>query len=132
MGPSMSQISSMNFAKKLALRRRPQLCVLLRKMVLLKERTTPLWKLSAPCYVTKVFRSFYGEKLRTLLRMFKTDARIPLWTPKLPNKSSLVRNLMFLILEFLVVLFTFMCRKKREASWMLLERRQCLWATVKL
>ena len=28
-------------------------------------------------------------------------------------------------------LFTFMCWKKREKSWMLLERRECLWATVK-
>ena len=119
-------------AEKLALRGRPQLRTLLSKMVLLKERTGPLWKLPTPCYVTKVFQSFYGEKLRTLLCMFKIDARILLWTPKLPKKSSLVRNLMFLILEFLVVLFTFMCRKKREASWMLLERRECLWAIFKL
>ena len=109
MGQSTIKMSLMTFVEKLALRGRPELRTLLSKMVLLKERIGPLWKLLAPCYVTKVFRSFYGEKLQTLLCTFKIDAHIPLWTPKLPKKSSLVRNLMFLILEFLVVLFTFMC-----------------------
>ena len=74
MAPNMSQMSSMTFAEKLALRGSPQLCILLRKMALLKERIGPLWKLPVPCYVTKVFQSFYGEKLRTLLCTYKIDA----------------------------------------------------------
>ena len=32
------------------------------------------------CYMIKVFRSFYGEKLPTPLCMSKTDAHIKLWT----------------------------------------------------
>ena len=121
MALNMRQTSSRNFAEKLALRGRPKLSILLFRMVLLNERIGPLWKLPVPCYVTKVYRSFCGEKLRILLYTFKTDALIPLWTPKLPKRFSLVRNLTSHILEFLDVLFIFMCRKRRGASWMHLE-----------
>ena len=62
-GIDMSQMILMNFVEKLALRGRPQLHTLLSKMVFLKERRGPLWKLPTPCYVTNVVRSFYGEKL---------------------------------------------------------------------
>ena len=127
----MSQMNSMTIAGKLALRGRPLLRILPNKMVLPKGRTEPFWKLPVPCFMTKVFRSSYGEKLPTPLCMFKIDAHIQHWTPKLPKKSSLVRNLMFLILEFLEVSYIFICRKKREANWMLLERRERLWARVK-
>ena len=132
MALNMRQMSSRNFAEKLALRGRPQLSILLNKMVLLNERIGPLWKLLVPCYVTKVCWSFCGEKLQTLLCTYKTNARIPHWTSKLLKSFSLVRNLTSHILEFLDVLFTFICRKRRGASWMLLGRRECLWATGKI
>ena len=63
---------------------------------------------------------------------FKIDARIPLWTPKIPKRFSLVRNLTSLILYFWVVPFIFMSQKRRGEIWMLMGRRECLWATVKL
>jgi len=80
----------------------------------------------------KAFQSSYGEKLPTLMCTFKIDALIKHWTPKLSKKFSPVRNLMFLILEFLVVLYTLMCQKKREVNWRHLIRKELLWAKVKL
>src|SRR5271168_4546023 len=132
MALNMSQMSSKTFAEKLALRGRLPLLILLSRMVLLNARIGLLWKLPVPCYVTRVYQSFCGEKLQILLCTFKTDALISLWTPKLQKRFSLVRNLMSHILEFLDVLSIFMCRKKREVSWMLLGRKECLWATVRL
>jgi len=74
----------------------------------------------------KGFRSSYGLKLQISLCMFKTDALIKHWTPRLLNKFSLVRNPMSLILEFSEVLYIFMCRKRKEANWVHMgERSLC-------
>lgn len=75
---------------------------------------------------------FLWEKLPTLSCMFKIDALIKHWTSKLPKKFKPIRNLMLLILEFLVALCIFMCQKKRDANWMHLGRKEHLWATMKL
>jgi len=64
----------------------------------------------------QVYQSSYGEKLPTSLCMFKIDAHIKHWNSRHLKKFSLVRNLMFLILEFLVVPYIFMCRKRKETS----------------
>ena len=53
-------------------------------------------------------------KLPTTLCMSKTNAHIKLWTLRHPKKYSLVTSFMFLILEFLVVPYIFMCRKRRN------------------
>ena len=120
MEPNMSQMNSMTIAGKLALRGRPLLCILPNKMVLLKGRIEPFWNLHVPCFMTKVFQSFYGEKLPTPLCMFKTDAHILHWTPKLPKKSSMVRSLMSFILDFFEV-HLFSCAERKE------KQIGCFW-----
>ena len=120
MEPSMSRMNLMIIAAKLALRGRPPLCILSNKIVLLKGRIEPYWKLLVPCFMTKVFRSFYGEKLPTPLCMFKIDAHILHWTPKLPKKSFLVRSPMSLILEFWKSRL-FSCAERKE------EQAGCTW-----
>ena len=74
-------------------------------------RIVRLWKLFVLCSMIKDFQSFYGSKLRISLYMHKTDALIKHWVPRLPKRCSLVRNLTYLLLEFLVVLYIFMCRR---------------------
>ena len=51
---------------------------------------------------------------------------------KTPKKCSLVRNLMYPILEFLEVLYIFMCRKRKGINWVHLERKESSWAMVKI
>jgi len=60
------------------------------------------------------------------------NALIKHWVRRLLKKSSPVRNLMFLILEFLEALYIFMCRKRKEINWVHLERREFSWAMVKI
>jgi len=63
--------------------------------------------------------------------MFKTDALIKNWTPRLLKKCSLVRNPMSLILEFLEIPYIFICHKRKEVNWVHHGRKESLWAIVK-
>ena len=132
MGPSMNPMSSMTFANNLALRGRPQHHTLLSKMVWQKGRIVRLWKLFSPCSMIKGFRSFYGPKLQASSYMYKTDAPIKHWVPKLLKKCSPIRNLMYLILEFLEALYIFMYQKRKGINWVHLERKESSWAMEKI
>ena len=126
MGPRMNPMSFMTFAKKQALRGRTKHHTLLSKMVWLKERIVRLWKLFVPCSMIKGFRSFYGPKLQIQSYMFKTDALIKHWIPRLPKRCSLVRNLMSLIYKFWKSrIFSCAERKKKQIGCILKEENLC-------
>ena len=132
MGLNMNLTSFLTFVKRLASRGRLVHHILFNRMVWQKGRTVRLWKLSVLCSMMKDFHSFYGLKLQTPPYMYKIDALIKHWVLRLLKKSSPVRNLMFLILEFLEVLYIFMCQKRKEINWVHLERREFSWAMVKI
>ena len=126
MEPNMNQMNSMTFVERLALRWRQFFHTLLRKMALLKERIEQSWKPSVPWSMIKVYQSSYGEKLPTLSYMFKIGAHIRHWISSHPKKFSLVRNLMFLILEYLGVhVFSCALREKKQVRSIWKERNIC-------
>eukprot|EP00253_Pinus_taeda_P036299 PITA_36299 len=53
-----------------------------------ERKNLQLWKLSVLCSMIKDFRSFYGPKLQIPLFMYKTNALIKHWVPRLPKKCS--------------------------------------------
>ena len=128
----MNQMSFMTFVKRLSLRGRLLHLTLLNRMVCRKGRTVRMWKLPVLCSMIKDFQSFYRPKLLTPSYMYKTDAPIKHWVPKLLKKCSPVRNLMYLILEFLEALYIFMCRKRKGINWVHLERKESSQAIVKI
>ena len=62
--------------------------ILLSRMVWWEGRATRWWKLSGPCYMIKDFQSFYGLKLQSPPYMYKINALIKHWVPKLLKKCS--------------------------------------------
>ena len=119
-GPNMKQMNSMTIVERLALRGRPLLHIILRKMDLPQDRINQSYKLPVICFMTNAYRSSYGENLPTLSYMFKIDAHVKHWTSRHPKKFSPIRNSMFPILEFLVVPCIFMCWKRKEQA-------RCIW-----
>ena len=89
-----------DFSKGLALRARQLFHTLLSKIALLKGRIKQSWKPIVPCSMIKVYQISYALKPPTLSYMFKIGACINPWISRHLRKSSLVRNLMILILDF--------------------------------
>jgi len=93
------------------------------------------------CSIVEVVRAMlYDEGLPKFLWVeaaniavyVKTDALIKHWTPRRPNKCLHVRYPTSIILEFLEAPYIFMCRKRKEANWVHLERKESLWAIGKI